>query len=226
MNVESRLLALEKANRRYRQLLTFVIGLLGVFGIMAFRTKEIPDTIQARNFEVVNDQNKVLARIGSLDGSGHISTFAPDGQKQIDLLPNNIGGGALVVYDGKGNMNARISYIEGGGGAFGLYNGNGQQVVRLGSNSAGAGDIYLRSLSGQDRVVITTTEDGAGSISMFNKANGKVVNLSAAGNQSGVLNLFNAEAGRICSLGTDDVGNGGLDCWNNAGTKTLSLPNN
>ena len=133
-----------------------------------------------------------MVRLNALDGSGHITTFSPDGQKQLDLLPNNVGGGAFLVYDGKGNLNARISYIEGGGGSLGLYNGSGKQVIRLGNNSAGAGDIYVRSMNGEDRVQITTTEDGAGSISAYNDSNTRILNFSGANNQSGVLNIFNA----------------------------------
>jgi hypothetical protein len=50
--------------------------------------------------------------------------------------------------------------------------------------------------------------------------------MSAASNQSGVLNVYNSSNTRISSLGTDDDGNGGLDCWNKSGTRTVYLPEN
>src|SRR5882757_7548549 len=120
--IETRLLALEKSNRLYKCILFIVAAAATVLVTMAFnRNNQVPDTLQAKNFEVVNDQNKVLVKLTSLDGSGRITTYSPGGEKQLDLLPNNIGGGSFLVYDGKGNLNARITYTEGGGGSFGIY---------------------------------------------------------------------------------------------------------
>ncbi len=225
--IETRLIALENENRRYRRLLFSLVGIIGLTAIFAFtRTKAVPETLQAKNFEVVNDQSKVLVRLTTLDGSGRVSTFNPSGQKQVDLIPNNAGGGSLLVYDGKGNLNARITYTEGGGGSLGVYNGTGKQVIRLGNNTAGGGDIYIRGSKGDDRVRVTTTEDDAGSLSVFNNTNARILHFSAANNQSGVINVYNAATTRINSLGADSEDNGGLDCWNKGGTKTATIPSN
>ena len=124
--IETRLLALEKSNRLYKHSLIVVIAAAAILFIMSFTRKDpVEDTLRAKNFEVVNDQNKVLVKLTTLDGSGRITTYNPSGEKQIDVLPNNVGGGSFIVYDGKGSMNARITYTEGGGGSLGVYNGSG-----------------------------------------------------------------------------------------------------
>src|SRR5689334_15875682 len=112
--IETRLLALEKSNRLYKRLLLSFVAVTIIGLSMAFKKKQpVQDTIQAKNFEVVNDQNKVLVKLTTLDGSGRITTYNPSGEKQLDLLPNNVGGGSFLVYDGKGSLNARITYTEG-----------------------------------------------------------------------------------------------------------------
>ena len=150
--------------------------------------------------------------------------LGPEGQKTLDLLPNNVGGGSFLVYDGKGSLNARITYTEGGGGSLGIYNGSAKQVIRLGNNTDGGGDLYVRGSGGDDRVRITSTENDAGSITVYNNKGSKSLHLSVASNQSGVMNVYNSAAQWIGSLGTDDDGNGGLDCWDKKGTKTVKLP--
>ncbi|HSU29476.1 MAG TPA: hypothetical protein VLJ68_13910, partial [Chitinophagaceae bacterium] len=137
--IETRLLALEKSNRRYKKIVSSLVLVAGLISVMAFTKKNvIPDLLQARNFEVVNTQGSVVARMTTLDGSGRISTFNTSGGKMMDMIPNDAGGGALIVYDGKGNMNARITYTEGGGGSIGVYNGSGKQVIRFGNTTGGA----------------------------------------------------------------------------------------
>lgn len=99
-SIELRLQALEKANRRYKQILFSVAVVTATLAFMAFNNKKpAPDLIQAKTFEVVNDQGKVLVRMNTLDGSGRVTTFNPSGEKQLDLLPNKAGGGSFRRRD-------------------------------------------------------------------------------------------------------------------------------
>jgi len=223
-NIDLRLQALEKSNRHYKRIFASLIGAAIIISVFAFTRHEIPDTIQAKNFEVVNNSNQVLLRLTSLEGSGRAILFNKSGQKIIDMLPNNVDGGSFLVYDGKGNLNARITYTEGGGGSLGIYNGSAKQVIRLGNNTQGGGDFYVRGSSGEDRVRITSTETDAGSVVVYNNNNVRALHMSVASNQSGVINIYNSAAQVIGSLGTDDDGSGGLDCWDKKGTKTVKLP--
>ena len=50
-SVESRLLALEKTNRRYRQLIISILGVILILGMLAFRKNEVPDTLQAKTLK-------------------------------------------------------------------------------------------------------------------------------------------------------------------------------
>ena len=113
--IETRLADLEKANRRYRRIITAIVALASIGMITAFTRNQIQDKVQAKTFEVLDNNNRVLVSMGAGDGGGRVTTYNAQGNKQVDMLPNNAGGGAFIVYDGKGSMNARITYTEGGG---------------------------------------------------------------------------------------------------------------
>ncbi|MER3499107.1 MAG: hypothetical protein C4308_10980 [Chitinophagaceae bacterium] len=94
--IEARLLALEKQNRRYKKIF-FGMGAIAVgFGFMAFTNNPVPEKLQAKNFELVDNSNKVLASMTPYNGSGRITTFNAQGQKQLDFRPSDQGGGALA----------------------------------------------------------------------------------------------------------------------------------
>src|SRR5258705_7142167 len=130
--IETRLMALERSNRLYKRISLTGAAIAIIVFIMAFnRKQQVEDTIQAKNFEVINDQNKVLVKLTTLDGSGRITTYGPGGEKQLDLLPNNVGGGSFLVFVGKGRLNASITYTVGVCGTFGIYNWSGPYGIRL-----------------------------------------------------------------------------------------------
>ena len=66
-SIEQRLQALEKANRKYRQIIFSVCIVAATLAFMAFNKKfQVPDLLQAKTFEVVNNDGKVMARMEAL----------------------------------------------------------------------------------------------------------------------------------------------------------------
>ena len=78
----------------------------------------VPDVIQAKKFEVVNDEGKVIVKLGNLVGGG-------------------VDNGILVTRNSKGQTLVELGVIEGGNGADRTQNGKGQTLVELGAGPDG-----------------------------------------------------------------------------------------
>ncbi len=97
--------------------------------------------IQAKKFEVVNDEGKVIVKLGNLVGGG-------------------VDNGILVTRKSKGQTLVELGVIEGGNGADRTQNGKGQTIVELGVTEGGNGSVTTKNGKGQTLVELGAGPDG------------------------------------------------------------------
>ena len=81
MTTDTRIESLETQVRTLKRMLFGVFGLVVVGGLLAVTTlQSVPDVIQAKKFEVVNDEGKVVASFFANMGGGMLSFSNKDGE--------------------------------------------------------------------------------------------------------------------------------------------------
>ena len=161
-NIETRLSALERQNKLLR--LGFVSALLigAALFSLGFGKSQIPDKLQAKKFEVVDDAGHVLARLDNFEGVGSLTTYTPKGEILVDIVPSKSGAGGIVVYDGAGKQNLVVTDVAGGGGSIRINNSKADTTVSLGRNVNEAGSITIYNKNGKTIDLLTgdTAEGG------------------------------------------------------------------
>ena len=159
---EDRVRLLEKQVRRQRGC-NVVLGLTVLVGVMmAARTsREIPDVIQAKKIEVVNEQGKVAISLGSLQNS---------------ISKENLGSGMLKVMNANGLPAATIACGLSGGWLTVNKTASGSRYFQAGmsvaENDHGGtwlGGFFIRNgnVSRNDVVRLTMTPEGNGVLKTF-----------------------------------------------------------
>lgn len=69
----------------------------------ASTTPAVPDTLQARHFEVVDDAGRVLARLDGTETGGHIQFYNASGKMVAEGGTTADGGSQFAVYDDADN---------------------------------------------------------------------------------------------------------------------------
>ena len=167
MDIETRVAKLEKENWRFR--LMFGCALVGIcaMALMGFGQKKVPDAIQARSFEAVNADGKVMARMSGYGGIGSLSTFRYEGelpQKLVQIGFTEGGAGGLALYDGTRMIVKIVATEKLSGGTLVLYDRGGQPILNLGSNPFGAGSIAINNRNYKRVLHLTADPDDAGEL--------------------------------------------------------------
>jgi hypothetical protein len=163
MDIETRLQALEKSNRRYRLAFLSLVVVLAAFMLLG-SGGQVPDTIQARKFEVLDKNGKILVRLSELDGLGSVTTYTPAGEILVDLVPTKSGAGGIVLYNGKGKQTMVMTDVTGGGGSLLINNSNGDKVLSFGRNTSEGGSITTFNSRGRTGLLMTNDTSHAGAI--------------------------------------------------------------
>ena len=140
--------------------IVYGFGCLLVAGIVVGATslQTVPNVIQAKRFEVVNDEGKVFVLISGLttqpnsiksqQSGGIISTYNSQGETLILMGMNNHGSGAIQTMNNKGHTLVSLSTTTDGKGMVLTENGKGQKLVRLGATTSGAGAVVTENGKG------------------------------------------------------------------------------
>ncbi|MFT4592782.1 MAG: hypothetical protein ACI9JK_000481 [Phycisphaerales bacterium] len=124
MQNEERIYGLENQVRTLKRIV-YGFGCLLVAGIVVGATslQTVPDVIQAKKFEVVNDEGKVVASFYANMGGGMLSVSNKDGEVVVGLGSDEVnGGGVLGINNKDGKIVAGIHADENGGVARVLNN--------------------------------------------------------------------------------------------------------
>ena len=135
--------------------IVYGFGCLLVAGVVVGTTslQTVPDVIQAKRFEVVNDEGNVLALLSSTKfGTGALHIMNKEWKQVAFLGAAKKGGIGLFIsrMDGKkvAILGANPVEDENPGGLF-LYNLNGTKVAVVGVNSEGNGVLDTLNEKGE-----------------------------------------------------------------------------
>ena len=194
--IEMRLQKLEVTNRRYKTIVIVMLGAVLVTTFMAFRSPiAVPDVLQAKKFEVVDDNGNVLVRVSQDAGNGLIKTYNKDGKKLVNITYTTKGEGFLALEDGNSQETVRLTTSsEGGGGYIGIYNSLGKRTMTL-ANEASGGNLYINNSDGNNRAVLQANSAAGGYMALFNSSGYNAVKLTqtASGNGDIYLNNYNGD---------------------------------
>jgi hypothetical protein len=137
--------------RTLKRMLFGVFGLVVVGGLLSATTlQRFPDVIQAKKFEVVNDEGKVVASFSANMGGGMLSFSNKDGEVVAGLGSDEVnGGGVLGINNKDGKIVAGIFANENGGVAR-VLNNKFTEVVRIDVDNNGYGEIKVTNSEGED----------------------------------------------------------------------------
>jgi len=143
--------------------IVYGFGCLLVAGVVVSATslQTVPDVIQAKKFEVVNADGKVIVEIGALADGGKLQIFE-NGGKQVAVIAAGPTGGAL-----------------------GIRNKEGKSVAVLVPNLLG-GALEIRNTKAEPVVVLSTTTMG-GVVSVLNNDTFGVAGVAADKDGNGVV---------------------------------------
>jgi hypothetical protein len=167
-SIESRLLALEKSNTRFRALAITVIAILALLLVYSFTTNQTAALVQAKKFELVDEKGNVLVRMENYKGSGAVTTYNTKGAILTDIVPSESGAGAMIFYNGSGKKNLILTDVRGGGGSVRLFNSAEENVLSLGRNTSEGGSITLRNVAGTTVGLLTTDTGNNGTMLTYN----------------------------------------------------------
>jgi hypothetical protein len=239
-NIEMRLQRLEKSNRRYKNILVLLTAFFAIT-IMAFKSRNaIPELLQAKRFEVLDDNGQVLVRLSQDDGKGIIKTFNQEGKKLVNITYTTHNEGFIGLEDGKGHETIRCSSSnDGGGGFIGIFNPSGNRTLTF-SNDLSGGNIYVGNAEGNTRAVIQCNTSAGGFMGLYNQDGYTAVKLTqtSSGNgdlyvndskgdervrlsvspNAGNFQIRNASKTMIVELGGTNGSNGTINTYNSTGT--------
>ena len=172
MQNEERINGLETQVRTLKRIV-YGFGCLLVAGIVVGATslQTVPDVIQAKKFEVVNDEGKVVASFYANMGGGMLSFSNKDGEVVAGLGSDEVnGGGVLGINNKDGKIVAGIHADENGGvarvlnnkftevagiratpdgGVLSVANKDGKQVIAIGASADGGGVVKTTDSKGK-----------------------------------------------------------------------------
>jgi hypothetical protein len=223
-SLEQRISRLEKNLRLYRIGFMSVLLVAVFFGTLSFKTKksDAPDLVQAKAFQVVDDDGNILVEINKEDGNGQLSTFTPNGKRLISLFTTSGGAGGMNTFGKDGEVLFKVTDNEDGGGYMALFNGDGAESTELGVDNKQSGYLRINNNKGDKLAWITQTENGGGYFSLLNDGK-EAIRLStpAAGGRLGVYNNANT---RVAFIGAQESKDGNVTVWNSGGNKSISMP--
>ena len=125
--LEQRLNRLERQNKSMRCVLG-AFGLLLAASLLWGASKPIPEIIQARRFEVINDQ----------------------GKPAVALYHWNGGGGVMAVRDPEGKSKGTFAVAKEGDAYLLLNDGAGVNRVQMGTSNYGSGGVWITDKAGTE----------------------------------------------------------------------------
>lgn len=156
----ARLRKLERSQARYRAAFLITAALAAALCMVGAR-RQADTNLQAKSFEVVNDDSKVLARFSSVNGKGDFRTYRADGNPLVSVYSSSDDSGRIEVY-----------------------NAEGKSVVTLSTSTTGAGSLTVNTSSGERSVIIGSTAAKDGGIWIYNAAGARIAQISTGGGTS------------------------------------------
>jgi len=200
MQNEERINGLETQVRTLKRIV-YGFGCVLLAGIVVGATslQTVPDVIQAKKFEVVNDEGKVVASFYANMGGGMLSVSNKDGEVVVGLGSDEVnGGGVLGINNKDGKIVAGIHADENGGVAR-VLNNTFTEVVVISANANGG-------------MVVTSNDKG-----------GTLVTLGANKSEGGLITSYSGKGVALAAFGASPDGNGVAVTYDKAGKGITSI---
>jgi len=160
--MEQRIKKLERQCRWYRNLFV-VAGLIAVALVTWGAAKPIPKVIKARSFQVVNNENTVVAALGSNSNVGSLILLGTKGKKGkhffLAASLKDLGGfiqvsgaydkSSVTIYGGGGDAGGAVAK----GGGISVSNKTGEEVIQLYTDASGSGVVSAYDREGRGRML-------------------------------------------------------------------------
>ena len=197
MSTDTRIESLEKQVRTLKRVLYTLCG-VGVLGglLAATNLNTVPDVIQAKKFEVVNDEVKVVASFYANMGGGMLSFSNKDGEVVAGLGSDEVNGGGVLGINNKDGKRVAGIHADENGGVARVFNNKFTEVAGI---SADANGGLLRIQNKDSKYVAGIyTETNGGLLSISNKDGHPAAAITADADGNGVVRTIDSK-GKITS---------------------------
>ena len=132
MQNEERINGLETQVRTLKRIV-YGFGCLLVAGVIVSATslQTVPDVIQAKKFEVVNDEGKVVASFYANMGGGMLSFSNKDGEVVAGLGSDEVNGGGVLGINNKDGKRVAGIHADENGGVARVFNNKFTEVAGI-----------------------------------------------------------------------------------------------
>ena len=246
--LEQRIVALEEQMRqthrraaRYRLAATALgVGLVGMVTVAASMGPDIAEVIQARRFEVIDQDGHVVVAASAGAAGGELNVWSADEHRNVGRLWVNEHGGDLAIWNNSGR-NVLGAFATPTGGEISIWNADGirallgdagpaggrlevhdyrqQKPVLAASTSEHGGTITVAGPSGRGVWEVRATE--AGAYTAIASPTGQVLMTSRATEAGGSLGIHNAVGAEVLTATIDGRGAGRLRLTNGAGRRSF-----
>ena len=203
--IEDRIASLEKSNRRLRAMVlgVFLAGAAGV-GLGMTHASKVPDVIQAKKFEVVNDDGVRVVGLGSpFGGAGAVELFDKEGRTMV-ILGSVRSKGTIRTLNGDGDGDPTMVVLgatSGGEGLVTTHNRNGGRVmVSLGANGEGSGAVATYNIDGHPMVSLGANVEGEGEVVTYSGEDDWLVRLGATDEREGQITTYNDDREQLVRI--------------------------
>jgi hypothetical protein len=189
--------------RTLKRMLFGVFGVVVVGGLLAATSMQgVPDVIQAKKFEVVNDEGKVIVELSNLRGGG-------------------VDNGMLVTRTSAGGTLVKLASGP-SGGRVATENGEGQNLVVFGGGPEGGGELGILNKDGKTVAGLLSGPDG-GSLGIFNNDR-KLCASIGSDVDGGMLDISNKDGKQVVGIYADADGGGEIVTMDSKGQPTSKSP--
>jgi hypothetical protein len=233
VTTEERMQILEKQVRRQRRWNLALGAVIIAGGLMAATSQRtVPEIIQAKSFEVVDDKGNALVLLapnpfghGSVTVNKKSRGFGP-GETIAVVSSDDLGNGGIDAYsrDGK-TVIASLGADPRGDGAVAVFSKRGKQVFQASPDDAGDGTVNLFNRDGKTMIAgVGADPDGNGAVSVFTKGGKQVFQVSSDQLGDGVLSIMSRHGKVVVSLEVDEQGGGVVGTLDKNGALTGLIP--
>lgn len=163
--IESRLDQVEREFRRSKLVSRTALAVIVGFMLCGAGHGDPQDLVQARKFELVNKDGRVVARLESDPGGfANLSTFDPQGKVLVQVWRNLAGAGGVFLFDSDGKKTLELTSTPGGGGSLAINNNAEHQICVINRNALNAGTMRLLNANGKIIMNVASDSNSAGAI--------------------------------------------------------------
>lgn len=232
--LEQRMLKLERRLRMYQIVFAAIIIAGSFFVLTAFNKKTTaPSLIQAKEFQVVDDNGKVLISLKKNVDAGNIKIFDEKGSNIIEMKNSDGGTGVIATKNKKGNLACQLtSYkddqgIDDGSGRILVYNIDGKVVGEMGSSSNASGIFSVKNSDGIKISELGSTVGGGGWVGVYNNDGKEVGEMSMTDGKTGYIGLNNSNGSTLFKVTYTSGTNGAwMGLYNSNGKNIFRVATN